>query len=139
MTTLVANGEALDEISQAGRVRSRAIQSLIAMNPSRASYVQWLACQHQKLPTLMIFIALDAEKQKEERLCGSRKGGEPQFGGVLSLMSNIVIHGSEATRAWFAQYMKLMQQKVREGAFLSACVSGLGRFLCLGRFLFDNQ
>ena len=112
MTTLVTNGEALDEISQGGRVRSRAIQSLIAMNPSRASYVQWLACQHQKLPTLMIFIALDAEKQKEERLCRSHKG-EPQFGGVLSLMSNIVIHGSEATRAWFAQYMKLMQQKVR--------------------------
>ena len=33
--------------------------------------------------------------------------------GVVTLLHNIIIAGDEQTRAWFAQYLKCMQQKVR--------------------------
>ena len=32
--------------------------------------------------------------------------------GVVTLLHNIIIAGNEQTRAWFAQYLKCMQQKV---------------------------
>ena len=109
---LVLNGESLDEISLAGRLRSRSIQDLVTLYPSQASYVQWLAYTNQKLPTLMIFVALDNDscvgQQKQQAEVKTRHIG----GGVLSLMNDIVIHGSDEMRVWFAQYMKLMQQKV---------------------------
>ena len=104
VTSLVTNGETLDEISLAGRLRSQTLRGLVTLVPSHSSFVQWLAYTNQKLPTLMIFIALDIEAGE---LVGDIKGG-----GVLSLMSDIVIHGSKEKRSWFSQYMKLMQQKV---------------------------
>ncbi len=110
LKSLVLNGESLDEISLAGRLRSRSIQDLVIMYPSQASYVQWLAFTNQKLPTLMIFVALDNDSSIEqtEVMDPHRIGG-----GVLSLMNDIVIHGSDEMKTWFAQYMKLMQQKVQ--------------------------
>ena len=32
--------------------------------------------------------------------------------GVVTLLYNIIIAGDEQTKAWFTQYMELMQQKV---------------------------
>ena len=112
LKSLILNGESLDEISLAGRVRSQAIQDLVAMHPSQAPYVQWLAYSNQKLPTLMIFIALDNDANLLHENKGAEQREGRRGGGVLSLMSDIVIHGSDEMRAWFAQYMKLMQQKV---------------------------
>ena len=78
------------------------------MHPTQAPYIQWLAYTNQKLPTLMIFIALDNDQRDNvDEVIAGRRGG-----GVLSLMSDVVIHGSDEMRSWFAQYMKLMQQKV---------------------------
>ena len=39
---------------------------------------------------------------------------EDNQAGVVTLLYNIIIAGDEQTRAWFAQYLKCMQQKVRE-------------------------
>ena len=105
VASLVLNGETLDEISLAGRLRSQTLRGLVSLFPSQSSYVQWLAYTNQKLPTLMIFIALDLEA---EELVGGVKGG-----GILSLMSDIVIYGNKEMKSWFSHYMKLMQQKVR--------------------------
>ena len=33
--------------------------------------------------------------------------------GIITLLHNIIITGDDQTRAWFAQYLKCMQQKVR--------------------------
>lgn len=38
--------------------------------------------------------------------------GEDSQAGVVTLLHNIIIAGDEQTRAWFAQYLKCMQQKV---------------------------
>jgi hypothetical protein len=38
---------------------------------------------------------------------------EDNQAGVVTLLHNIIIAGDEQTRAWFAQYLKCMQQKVR--------------------------
>ena len=111
LKSLILNGESLDEISLAGRLRSQAIQDLVSMHPSQASYVQWLAYTSQKLPTLMIFIALDFDSGMSQEKGTEIKEGH-RGGSVLSLMSDIVIHGGDEMRVWFAQYMKLMQQKV---------------------------
>ena len=105
VASLVLNGETLDEISLAGRLRSQTLRGLVSLFPSQSSYVQWLAYTNQKLPTLMIFIALDLEAGE---LVGGVKGG-----GILSLMSDIVIYGNKEMKSWFSHYMKLMQQKVR--------------------------
>ena len=37
---------------------------------------------------------------------------EDSQAGVVTLLHNIIIAGDEQTRAWFAQYLKCMQQKV---------------------------
>ena len=37
---------------------------------------------------------------------------EDSQAGVVTLLHNIIIGGDEQTRAWFAQYLKCMQQKV---------------------------
>lgn len=34
--------------------------------------------------------------------------------GVITLLHNIIIAGDDHTRAWFAQYLKCMQQKVND-------------------------
>ena len=104
VTSLVINGESLDEISLSGRLRSRVLRDLMALSPTHSSYIQWLAYTHMKLPTLMIFIALEGPPNS-----GTYHKG---CGNVLSLMSSIVIHGDDNRRAWFTHYMKLMQQKV---------------------------
>jgi hypothetical protein len=96
-------GESLDEVSLSGRLRSSMIRDLIHLNPSQSTYLQWLALSNQKLPTLTIFIALDHD---EGRLMGGA--------GIISLMSDIVIHGDKSIRQWFGQYIKLMQHKYRK-------------------------
>ena len=56
----------------------------------------------------MIFIAFDGEQEKRNKeAVGGAKGG-----GVLLLISDIVIHGDKTMKSWFAQYMKLMQQNI---------------------------
>ena len=100
-------------------MRSSTLRDLVSLRPSQASYIQWLAYTHQKLPTLMIFIALDGEQeQRNNEGVGGAKGG-----GVLSLISDIVIHGDKTMKLWFAQYMKLMQQKVHYLSIHMTCVS----------------
>lgn len=39
---------------------------------------------------------------------------EDRQAGVVTLLHNIIIAGDEHARAWFAQYLKCMQQKVRK-------------------------
>ena len=36
----------------------------------------------------------------------------PGQAGIITLLHNIIIAGDDQTRAWFAQYLKCMQQKV---------------------------
>lgn len=128
VTSLVTKGETLDEISLAGRLRSQTLRGLVTLIPSHSSYVQWLAYTNQKLPTLMIFIALDIEAGE---LVGNVKGG-----GVLSLMSDIVIHGSKEKKTWFSQYMKLMQQKVH--AHSNCCNAFLIHFKINNNIIFSS-
>ena len=64
VTSLIFNGETLDEVSLAGRCRTAAIKSLCSMHPSRAAMVQSLAVAHCKHPTLALSIALEAEERK---------------------------------------------------------------------------
>ena len=117
------NGESLDEISLSGRLRSQTVRDLVAMHPTQAPYIQWLAYTNQKLPTLMIFIALDNDRRDNvDEVIAGRRGG-----GVLSLMSDVVIHGSDEMRSWFAQYMKLMQQQIHIYAWVHVHVQVLGK------------
>lgn len=64
VTSLVFNGESLDEVSLAGRCRTAAIKSLCCVHPSRAALVQSLAVANCKHPTLALSIALEAEEGK---------------------------------------------------------------------------
>ena len=55
------------------------------------------------------------EPSRETVGMDSDPGLEPEGSsqsGVVTLLHNILITGDEQTKAWFAQYMKLMQQKV---------------------------
>ena len=64
MTSLVLNGETLDEVSLAGRCRTNAIRMLCHMHPSKSAYVQSLAVSHCKHPTLVLSLALEEEKNR---------------------------------------------------------------------------
>ena len=64
VTSLVLNGEALDEVSLAGRCRTSAIHMLCHMYPARTAYVQSLAVSHCKHPTLALSLALDVEDSR---------------------------------------------------------------------------
>ena len=64
ITSLVFNGETLDEVSLAGRCRTAAIRALCNMHPSRAAMVQSMAVAQCKHPTLALSIALEAEERK---------------------------------------------------------------------------
>ena len=55
------------------------------------------------------------EPSQEAVSIDSGPGLEPEGSsqsGIVTLLHNILITGDEQTKAWFAQYMKLMQQKV---------------------------
>ncbi len=62
VTHLVVSGETLDEVCLAGRCRAAAIKSLVTMHPSQAAYVQRLAVDNCKHPTLALWLALEAEE-----------------------------------------------------------------------------
>ena len=64
VTSLIFNGETLDEVSLAGRCRTAAIKALCSMHPSRAAMVQSLSVAHCKHPTLALSIALETEERK---------------------------------------------------------------------------
>lgn len=64
VTSLVLNGETLDEVSLAGRCRTNAIHMLCHMHPSKSAYVQSLAVSHCKHPTLVLSLALEEEKNR---------------------------------------------------------------------------
>ena len=64
MTSLVSNGESLDEVSLAGRCRTAAIKALCSMHPPRAVMVQSLSIAQCKHPTLALSIALESEERK---------------------------------------------------------------------------
>ena len=67
VTSLVLNGEALDEVSLSGRCRTTAVKSLCALHPPRSAYVQSLAVRNCKLPTLALSLALDSEDHSGRR------------------------------------------------------------------------
>ena len=85
---------------------------LLSLCPANAPHIQWLTYTNHTLPTVMIFIALAAEQQREQDKQIVRGGDGAKFGGVVSLINNVIIYGDDATRAWFAQYIKAMQHKV---------------------------
>ena len=63
MSSLVLNGETLDEVSLAGRCRTAAIRMICHMHPARAGYVQWLAVNNCKHPTLALLLALETDEK----------------------------------------------------------------------------
>ena len=64
MTSLVLSGETLDEVSLAGRCRTGAIHMLCHMHPAKSAYVQSLAVNNCKHPTLALLLALEAEENR---------------------------------------------------------------------------
>ena len=80
VTSLVVNGESLDEVSLAGRCRTDALRRLCHMHPARASHVQTLALQNCKHPTLLVTLALEAEEEWM-RWKGREGGREGEEGG----------------------------------------------------------
>ncbi len=146
VTSLVLNGETLDEVSLAGRCRTSAIHMLCHMHPAKSAYVQALAISNCKHPTLALSLALEEEENRMRCACmckhvhaydcmcvhicyyfrfrmvgmeSERQVGpvlDPHWAsgqaGVITLLHNIIIAGDDHTRAWFAQYLKCMQQKV---------------------------
>ena len=108
----------MDEVSLAGRCRTLATQHLCIMNPERAAYVQALSLKHHRHPGLALSLALDADEKVGVVL--RDKGSEAACEvarlkpvGVVTLVHNIVVSGDDQMKASFAQYMKLMLQKVR--------------------------
>ena len=85
---VVIKRESLSEISIAGNFRSNTLRDLVSPCPSQTSYIKLLAYTHQKLHTLIIFIALD--KEYEQR--NSKAVGGAKEDGVMLLANNIVIH-----------------------------------------------
>ena len=53
--------------------------------------------------------------------------------GVVMLLHNIIISGDDQTKAWFTQYMKLMQQKVRmctcTCTYVHVCINACVQFM----------
>ena len=108
----MVNAGSQDDITLAGRRRAKAVIDLLSMCPASAPHVQWLTYTNHKLPSVMISIALYVEKQREmDKVTGSEVD-KSKLGGVVSLINNVIIHGDDATRLWFAQYIKNMQHKV---------------------------
>ena len=66
VTSLVMNGETLDEVSLAGRCRATAIKLLCCMHPPQSAYVQYLAVTNCKHPTLALWLALEAEEKRAQ-------------------------------------------------------------------------
>ena len=132
VTSLVLNGESMDEVSLAGRCRSLSIQHLCLMNPERAAYVQTLSLKHHRHPGLALSLALDADEKvgmvlREAGPEAAREAACLKPVGVVTLVHNIVIDGDDQMKASFAQYMKLMLQKFRRQK--SSAVTRLRHFL----------
>ena len=125
LTSLLVNGETQDEVSLAGRCRTTALSSLLHLHPPSSPHAQSLALLHHKHPTLALSIALSAEENPatSSPVSDSSTGMGPGMAppptptGVVTLLHNIIITGDDDTKAWFSQYMKLMQQKVRKQDF----------------------
>ena len=122
---LVERGDPLDEVSLNGRCYTAAICSLCAMCPIRATHVQLLSIRAHNHPGLTLLLALEGEERRErererrgEGVAGTStsRGGGGGGGvcsmGVVELLHSILVTGDEKMKNSFAQYMKLMQQKV---------------------------
>eukprot|EP00731_Ephydatia_muelleri_P025979 Em0018g79a len=132
ITSMVLNGESMDEVSLAGRCRTLSIQHLCLMNPERAAYVQTLSLKHHRHPGLALSLALDADEKvgavsREAGPDAAREAACLKPVGVVTLVHNIVIDGDDQMKASFAQYMKLMLQKFRRQK--SSAVTRLRHFL----------
>ncbi|KAL5467653.1 hypothetical protein EMCRGX_G031914 [Ephydatia muelleri] len=132
ITSMVLNGESMDEVSLAGRCRTLSIQHLCLMNPERAAYVQTLLLKHHRHPGLALSLALDADEKvgavsREAGPDAAREAACLKPVGVVTLVHNIVIDGDDQMKASFAQYMKLMLQKFRRQK--SSAVTRLRHFL----------
>ena len=117
----------MDEVSLAGRCRSLSIQHLCLMNPERAAYVQTLSLKHHRHPGLALSLALDADEKvgmvlREAGPEAAREAACLKPVGVVTLVHNIVIDGDDQMKASFAQYMKLMLQKVCMCVCVCVCV-----------------
>ncbi|CAI8032929.1 Integrator complex subunit 2, partial [Geodia barretti] len=135
LTSLLVNGETQDEVSLAGRCRTTALSSLLHLHPPSSPHAQSLALLHHKHPTLALSIALSAEENPatSSPVSDSSTGMGPGMAppptptGVVTLLHNIIITGDDDTKAWFSQYMKLMQQKYRRQR--TSAVTRLRKFI----------
>lgn len=66
---------------------------------------------------------------------------EDNQAGVVTLLHNIIIAGDEQTRAWFAQYLKCMQQKVhvRTVLYVHRFIIWINSFLWIYHRLFATS
>jgi hypothetical protein len=62
---LISNGESQDEISSAGRHRTLLLRQLCAFNPQRTLYVQQVALNCLKQPSLVLYLGLDQAERTQ--------------------------------------------------------------------------
>lgn len=121
--SLLLNGEEQDEVSTAGRCRTKALRMLCSLHPPIMTSIQSLAIETRKHPTLALFLALEGANSStfvsvnEETDCCIQAAST-----FIPFLYNLIVKGNKETKIWFMQYLKRSQQKVGHVVKLFICV-----------------
>ena len=110
---IILNGEEQDEVSTAGRCRTKALRMLCSLHPPIMTSIQTLATDNRKHPTLALFLALEGANSSTvispNRETDCHIQGASTF---VPFLYNLIVRGNKETKTWFTQYLKRSQQKV---------------------------
>ena len=111
--SLLLNGEEQDEVSTAGRCRTKALRLLCSLHPPIMTSIQSLAISNRKHPTLALFLALEGANSSTTVSIDKETGCCIQAASTfIPFLYNLIVKGNKETKVWFTQYLKRSQQKV---------------------------
>ena len=112
--SLLLNGEEQDEVSTAGRCRTKALRLLCSLHPPIMTSIQSLAISNRKHPTLALFLALEGANSSTTVSIDKETDCSIQAASTfIPFLYNLIVKGSKETKVWFTQYLKRSQQKVQ--------------------------
>ena len=113
--SLLLKGEEQDEVSTAGRCRTKALRMLCSVHPPIMTSIQSLAIDNRKHPTLALFLALEgANSSTVVSVNGETDYCIHAASTFVPFLYNLIVKGSKETKLWFTQYLKRSQQKVHD-------------------------
>ena len=111
--SLLLNGEEQDEVSTAGRCRTKALRMLCSLHPPIMTSIQSLATDNRKHPTLALFLALEGANSSTVVSANRETDCCIQAASTfVPFLYNLIVKGNKETKIWFTQYLKRSQQKV---------------------------